>query len=338
MATKTVRLTIRVGILIGLAFVLLCVSLTPTEAGQKVEATLASVNAPAYLASRAWTLLAQKVREKTNDGLIIKPVFGGALGGMKENFEAIRAGNLEMAIASNTYLGSLYAGTMLFDLPFIFRDVEHMKHVVRGPIGQQVYGELEMKTGIKILMTGLPDGPRSAWNIRRPIRTPEDMKGLKIRVQENPIQIDSFKVLGAIPTPMAYPEIYMAAKQGVIDGAEGPPNSIKDQKAHEIGKYYSLTKQFVQPLGLGVSAKWFNALPPEYQRVMLEEGNNVRAWYDNEYARETEDALKELQQLGMQINDVADMEQFRKASAPVYDKYADRIGGWKMIQAVIDTK
>ena len=94
---------------------------------------------------------------------------------------------------------------MLFDLPFLFRDNEHMKRVVRGPIGQQVYAELERKTGIKLLMTGLPDGPRSVWNSRRAVRTPDDMKGIKLRVMQGPLLVDTFRALGAIPTPMPFP-------------------------------------------------------------------------------------------------------------------------------------
>jgi len=312
--------------------------LSLAEAGQKIEATLATVNAAAFLIVRAESLFVQKAREKTNGGVSINVVPGGAMGGMKENFEAIMAGNLEMAQVNNAFLGSLYPGTMLFDLPFVFRDNEHMKHVVRGPIGEQVYGELEKKIGMKILMTGLPDGPRSVWNSRRPVRVPDDLKGMKLRVMEGPVMVDSFRALGAIPTPMAYPEIYMAAKQGVIDGAETPPFGLIDQKAYEVAKYYSLTKHFAMPSGVGVSAKWFNALSPEYKQAILAAADEARAWYDAQFDADNAAALKEAMQRGMVVNEVADIEQFRNAVKPVYDKYAERVGGWKMIQAVLDTK
>lgn len=336
-AMKMGRATIRGG-MIALMFVLSVAWLVPAEAGQKIEATLASVNAVNIIV-KGEMLFAQKVGEKTNGNLVIKVVYGGALGGMKENFEAIMAGNLELAQVNNAFLGTLYPGTMLFDLPFIFRDNEHMKHVVRGPVGQQVYGELEKKTGIReILMTGLADGPRSVWNRRRAVRTPEDMKGMKLRVMESPLMVDTFKALGAIPTPMPFPEVYMAAKQGVIDGAETPPFGVIEMKASEIAKYYSLTKHFAMPSGVGVNAKWFNALPAEYQRAMLEAADEARAWYDAEFEAINVAALKEMKQQGMEVNEVGDFEQFRKTVKSVYDKYADRVGGWKMIQAVLDTK
>jgi TRAP-type transport system periplasmic protein len=334
---KTVRSVMWAGSL-GLAFVLVAAGLTPAEAGQRVDATLATVNAPAFLIVRAESLFAQKVREKTNGGLTINIVASGALGGQKENFEAIMAGNLEMAQFNNAILSSLYPAATLFDLPFVFRDIEHLRRVVRGPIGQQVYGEFEKRTGIKILMAGLPDGPRSVWNRRRPIRTPEDLKGLKIRVMENALMIDTFRALGAIPTPMAYTELYMAAKQGVVDGAETPPYALTDQKAPEVAKYYSLTKHFTSPSGVGVNVKWFTALSPEYKKAILEAADEARAWYDQQFEAVNIAALAEVKQLGMEVNEVEDIEQFRKAVQPVYDKYADQVGGRKMIQAAIDTK
>jgi TRAP-type C4-dicarboxylate transport system substrate-binding protein len=89
---------------------------------------------------------------------------------------------------------------------------------------------------------------------------------------------------------------------------------------------------------VGVSAKWFSALPAEYQRAVMEAADEARAWYDTEFEAVNVEALKEMKKQGVEVNDVADIEQFRKAVKPVYDKYADRVGGWKMIQAVLDTK
>lgn len=160
-----------------------------TAAAQKVEATLASVNSAAYINPRMQMLFIQKVAEKTNGQLAIKWVGSGQLGGLKENLEAVIAGNLEMCGVNNANLAPLYPNTMLFDFPFIFRDYDHMKKVVRGSIGQQVYSDLEQKTGIKLIMTGLPDGARSIWNRRRPVLSPDDVKGLKLRVMEAPLMV-----------------------------------------------------------------------------------------------------------------------------------------------------
>jgi TRAP-type transport system periplasmic protein len=312
--------------------------LASTAAAQKVDATLASVNSAAYINPRMQQLFIKKVAEKTNGQVVIKWVGSGQLGGLKENLEAIIAGNLELCGVNNANLGPLYSGTQLFDLPFIFRDYEHMKKVVRGPIGQQVYAELERRTGIKLIMTGLPDGARSIWNRTRPVRTPEDVRGLKLRVMEAPMMVDTFKTLGAIPTPMSSTEVYMAAKQGVIDGAEWGPLGMIEQKSYETAKYYTLTKHFNMPGSVGMSAKWFNSLSKDQQRAIMEAAEEARAWFDQEFDADEAKALAEVKQRGMEVIETPNMEPFRAAVKPVYDRYADKVGGWQMIQAVLDTK
>ena len=306
-------------------------------AAQKVEAALASPNNPEIILVRAMTMFASKVGEKTKGNVAVKVVHSGQLGGMKENFESIMAGNLEMAQVNNAFLANLHPATALFDLPFLFRDNEHMKKVVRGPLGQQVYADLEKKTGIRLFMTGLPDGPRSVWNRRRAVRVPDDLKGIKLRVMQGPLMVDTFKALGAIPTPMPFPEVYMAAKQGVIDGAEQPPFGVVELKANEVAKYYSLTKHFAMPSALGISVKWLNGLSKEHQQAIQDAADEARAWYDAQYAAEDAAALVEIKKRGMEINET-DIELFRAAVKPVYEKYADQVGGWKLIQAVLDTK
>ena len=307
-------------------------------AGQKIEATLAAPNGPQLITVRMEDMFVKNIAEKTHGGLVIRLVHSGQLGGTKENLEAIMAGNLEMAQVNNAFLETLYPAVMLFDLPFIFRDNDHMRRVVRGPIGQQIYGELEKKTGIRMLTPGLADGPRSIFNRKHPIRTPEDMKGLKLRVMESPIMVDTFRALGAIPTPMPVMDVYMATRQGVIDGADPPPFAVIDFKGPEVAKYYSLTKHFSMPNNIAVSAKWFDALPKEYQQAVSQAVVEMTAWHDTQFGVEEVASLAEIKKRGMEVNDVADPQAFRNAVKSVYDKYATQAGGWKMIQAVIDTK
>ncbi len=304
----------------------------------KIEATLASVNTAEYINPRMQLLFIKKVKEKTDGGLDIKWVGSGQLGGLKENLEAVMAGNLEMCGVNNANLGPLYSGTELFDLPFIFRDYEHMEHVVRGPIGEKVYGELEKTTGIKLIMTGLPDGARSVWNRVHPVNTPEDIKGLKLRVMQAPIMVDTFAELGAIPTPMSSTEVYLAAKQGVIDGAEWGPLGMVEQKSYETAKYYTLTKHFNMPGSVAVNAEWFNSLPPDYQAAIMSAADEARVWFDQTFAADEAAALAKLYKLGMVINEHPDIELFRKAVKPVYDKYAEDVGGWDLINQVINTQ
>jgi len=308
------------------------------NAQARIEATLASVNGPDYINPRMQMLFIDKVKQRTNGGLTIKWVGNGQLGGLKENLEAILAGNLEMCGVANANLGPLSPGPMLFDLPFIFRDEAHMKAVTRGPIGQQIYKDFEAKTGIKLIMTGLPDGARSIWNRQRPVRTPADVKGLKLRVMQSPLLVDAFALLGAIPAPMSSTEVYMAAKQGVIDGAEWGPLGMIEQKSYETAKYYTLTKHLNSPGSVAVGAKWFAGLSKDYQDAIMAAAEEARDWFDKTFDADEAAALIDVRKRGMEIIETPDLAPFVAAVRPVYDKYAERVGGWKMIQAVLDTK
>ena len=308
------------------------------RAQTRIEATLASVNGPDYINPRMQMVFIEKVKQRTNGGLAIKWVGNGQLGGLKENLEAIIAGNLEMCGVANANLGPLSPGPMLFDLPFVFRDYDHMKKVVRGPIGEQIYKDFEAKTGIKLIMTGLPDGARSIWNRQRPVRTPADVKGLKLRVMQSPLLVDAFALLGAIPAPMSSTEVYMAAKQGVIDGAEWGPLGMIEQKSYETAKYYTLTKHLNSPGSVAIGAKWFAGLPKTHQDAIMVSAEEARAWFDAQFDTEEAAALVDVRKRGMEIIETPDLAPFVAAVRPVYDKYADRVGGWKMIQAVLDTK
>lgn len=307
----------------------------PATAGPKITATLASVNTAEYINPKMQLLFIKKVKEKTNGGLDIQWVGSGQLGGLKENLEAIMAGNLEMCGVNNANLGPLFSETQLFDLPFIFRDYAHMRSVSRGPIGQNVYDRLEKATGIKLIMTGLPDGARSVWNRKRPVRTPADIKGLKLRVMQAPIMVATFAALGAIPTPMSSTEVYLAAKQGVIDGAEWGPAGMIQQKSYETAKYYTLTKHFNMPGSVAVNSEWFDSLPNNYQIAILVSAEEARMWFDKTFDADEEAALKQLYELGMEIIENPDTAPFREAVKPVYEEYAKAVGGWDMINAVI---
>lgn len=304
------------------------------DARAKVTATFASVNTPAYINPRMQMRFIEEVRQRSNGDIDINWVGSGQLGGLKENLEAIIAGNLEFCGVANANLGPLYAGAQLFDLPFLFRTTDDMVRVTRGPIGQEIWDGVEKKTGIKLIMAGLPDGARSIWNSKRPVHTPADVKGLKIRVIQAPMMIDTFVALGAIPAPMASTEVYMAARQGVIDGAEWSPLGMIEQKSYEEAKYYTLTEHLNSPGSVAMSAAWFNALSPEQQQIILTAADHARSWFDENFAKEEAAALVAVKQKGMEVIEHPDKQPFIDAVKPVYDKYAAQVGGVDKIKAV----
>jgi tripartite ATP-independent transporter DctP family solute receptor len=310
----------------------------PAASRAQIKATFASVNSPDYINPRMQMRFINEVKERTHGGIVIAWVGSGQLGGLKENLEAIIAGNLEFCGVANANLGPLYPPAMLFDLPFIFRDTAHMVKVTRGPIGQEVWDGLEKKTGIKLIMTGLPDGARSVWNSKHPVVTPADLKGLKLRVMQAPMMVDMFAQMGAIPAPLASTEVYMAARQGVIDGAEWGPLGMIEQKSYEEAKYYTLTQHLNSPGSVAMSARWFYALSPENQEIIQSAADHARQWFDETFATDEAKALADLHTKGMEIIEHPDPAPFQAAVKPVYDKYADQVGGWAKIKAVQDAK
>jgi tripartite ATP-independent transporter DctP family solute receptor len=300
------------------------------------RATFASVNTAAYINPRMQLRFIEEVRTRTNGELDINWVGSGQLGGIKENLEAIIVGNLEFCGVANSNLGPLYPPAQLFDLPFLFRDTAHMVKVVRGPIGEAIWRGVEAKTGIKLIMTGLPDGARSVWNSKRPVRTPADIKGLKLRVMQAPMMIDTFVALGAIPAPMASTDVYMAARQGVIDGAEWGPLGMIEQKSYEEAKYYTLTQHLNPPGSVAMSAAWYNTLPRSQQEIILGAADHARDWFDATFAKEENEALAMVKAKGVEVIEHPDLAPFIAAVKPVYEKYASQVGGWDTIKAVME--
>ena len=124
----------------------------------------------------------------------------------------------------------------------------------------------------------------------------------------------------------------------MIDGAEWGPLGMVEQKSYETAKYYTLTKHFNMPGSVAVNSEWFNGLPPDYQNAMMEAADEARVWFDETFDADEAGALAKLYDLGMEINENPDIDPFREAVRPVYDKYAEDVGGWDLINEVIATQ
>jgi tripartite ATP-independent transporter DctP family solute receptor len=231
-------------------------------------------------------------------------------------------GSIEMAQVSTGPIAAFVPEFDLFSLPYLFEDAEHFVRVIEGPVGERFFALLEDR-GIKGL-AWFDNGYRNVFNARRPVRTPEDMAGLKIRVMESPLMVDTINAMGGSATPMAYGELYTALQQGVLDGAENAPGNVLNDKFFEVADYYSLTHHFRPPGVVAISLQVWNRLTPEQQAVLVEEAQALQA-YEIELTQEVEqEALAELEAAGMQINEV-DREAFRAAVQPIHDGFAERV-------------
>src|SRR5690606_7951511 len=181
-----------------------------------------------------------------------------ALGGEREVIEGLQLGTIDLAIVSTGATLNFVPQTGVFDIPFLFRDLAHARKVLDGDIGQKMLEEFP-KRGIVALAWG-EQGFRHLTNNVRPVKTPEDAKGLKVRTTENPIHIAAFREIGILATPMAWPEVATALQQGTIDGQENPLSVIVSAKLPQLQKYLTLTAHVYGPALVLMSPNVYNGL------------------------------------------------------------------------------
>ncbi len=264
--------------------------------------------------------------KRTKGRLKVNVFTDSQVGDDNQMMSALQSGTLEMTYPSTSPAASIVPQLSLFDLPFLFPTPEAADKVLDGPIGQKMLDGFK-GSGIKALAFS-ENGYRELTNDKRPVTSPADVKGLAVRVMENPIQVDIWKALGANPTSMAFGEVFSALQQGVVDGQENPWNTILTSKFYEVQKYASDTRHVYSPFIIMISEKFFNGLSPQDQEIVQQAAYAARD-YERTVSREFSDyAKQQLKAKGMKINDLtpAQLADFRKAVQPVYDRWAPKVG------------
>lgn len=289
-----------------------------------------SVTAPYHLGAQKFIGI---LTQKTGDRFEVQVFPNKQLGSERSLVEQLQIGTVDLVVTSTGPLGGFVPQMLVVDLPFLFRDTEHVDHVFEGPIGESLLGKLE-GAGIKGLAFW-ENGFRNLTNSRRPVQKPGDCKGLIIRTMENEVHLASFRFLGANPTPMAWGEALTALKQGTIDGQENPLNIIYTHGIYDFQKYLALTAHFYSPALLLMNRKAFESLSPEEQKAFLEAAQQAGR-FEKEHIRENEaQTLKSLEGLGMGVTR-PERGLFRDAMAPVYEKYQSRFGK-DLIREILNT-
>ena len=278
----------------------------------------------------------QEEMARLSDGKVTVEIHGGgALGGERDLVEGVQLGTVDMTIISSGPLGNFVPESNVFDFPFLFRSFEHADKIVTGEIGQKIDVALE-NIGIKPISWAL-NGYRHMLNSVRPIRHPDDLKGLKVRTMENRIHMEAFKAFGADPTPMSGTELYTALQQGVVDGMESPLMWIVPSRFHEVQPYMSLSFHFYSPSPVLMNKAAFDAYPQEVQDAVMEAGELAKQ-HQIAFVEEIEDVLiKEAADYGTEIirPEDFDTEAFVEASKPLYEAFEDEYGALiRQIQSI----
>ena len=303
-----------------------CVGLADGDRGntRRVVLKLGTETAVSSPETRGAQKLADLVKEKSAGSLIIEVYENARLGTMKERGEAMRAGNVDMGTSSVGFLASYVPVLGIFDLPYLYKDKAHELRVFDSETGQDIDKKLQAK-GLRVLCY-FDAGARHITNNRRPIQTPADLKGLRIRVPQSEASVEGFKALGTIPTPMAFGEVYLALKQNVVEGQENPLSLILYNQFYEVQKYLSLTHHQFLIQVLTISEKTWHKLSPQQQEILLEAAREAQAYQRKIEVDEEKKLLTALQSKGITINTVENLESFASLTAPVRATYIRRLG------------
>ncbi len=269
-------------------------------------------------------VFAKEVEKGTNGRIKIQNFYSAALGSERESIEAVQLGTQELTFTSTGPVPNFVPETRILDIPFLFRDKNHARAVLDGPIGQDLLKTFDAK-GMKALAWG-ENGVRHMTNSKRAVNSPDDLKGLKMRTMENPVHVAAYKGFGIVTTPMAFAEVFTALQQGTVDGQENPLSVIMAAKFDQVQKHLTLTGHVYSPCVMLMSKAAYDKLSPADQQVFL---NAAKEAVKANRARVDEDDAKgvaELRSKGMSVVENVDKARFQAALAPVYAQFESQFG------------
>ena len=284
-----------------------------------LDIKFADVHPAGYPTVVAEQNMGKKLEEGSNGELKFKMFAGGVLGSEKEVIEQAQIGAVQMARVSLGIVGPVVPDVNVFNMPFVFRDHAHMRKVIDGEIGQEILDKITNSEFNLVALAWMDGGTRSLYT-KKPVRSLEDLKGMKIRVQGNPLFIDMMNAMGGNGIAMDTGEIFSALHTGVIDGAENNPPTLLEHNHYQNAKYYTLTGHLILPEPVVMSKTTWNKLTPEQQvlvkKVAREAQMEERALWDAKSAASEE----KLKAAGVEFITV-DKKPFFEATASVREKY-----------------
>ena len=270
---------------------------------------------------------AKQVGEKTKGRVKVDVHIANALAkGEGAHLEGVQLGTIDVAAIGSAPVGGMFEPLyQALDLPFLWSTREQVWKVMDGPLGQELLKKMEAKN-LKAFCFGGGWGFRNMMSNKRAVVTPEDMKGQTIRVQESPTYVAMMKAMGANPVPMPYVEVYLAMKQGTIDGMELPSFTLTSDKFQEVTKYYSLTRHSYPPIAYFMNLKRYQSLAPDLQKVVgdsMQQACAAHRRYEVEKEKQDLDVMKKA---GTQVNEVKDLKAFQALMKPVYASVEQQVG------------
>jgi tripartite ATP-independent transporter DctP family solute receptor len=278
-----------------------------------------NIHVAGYPNTVAMDKFAELLKEKSGGKMTLKMYHSGTLGSQPDAIEQVRLGGLEIGNFNLGPLGPIVPEANVVSLPFIFKDTDHMWRVLDGKAGD-IINEGMTKFGL-VPLAWYAAGARSFYNSKKPIKTPADVVGMKVRVMNNDLYSGMISALGGNPSPMAFAEVYQSLKTGVVDGAENNWPSYESTGHYEVARFYSNSQHLIIPETLCINADVYKALSADDQKI-LKEAAQESALLQRDLWKEREKASeKKVLAGGVKLNQIPDKSAFQAAMKPVYDKY-----------------
>lgn len=261
---------------------------------------------------------AELVAEKTDGRISLEMYNSGTLGSQPDAIEQVRIGALEVGNFNLGPIGPIAPAANVVSLPFIFKDEDHMHRVLDGEGGKAI-AEGMAEQGL-VVLAWYDAGARSFYNTKKPIATPADVEGMKVRVMNNDLYSGMIEQLGGNPSPMAFAEVYQSLKTGVVDGAENNWPSYVTTNHYKVARHYTLTEHTMIPEVLVMSRKAWDALSPEDQKIFKDAARESSNYMNLQWRAWEERAREEARSAGNQIIELIDRAPFEAAMKPIYDE------------------
>jgi len=304
------------------AIVMIAVALT-VPAFAKTVLKLGHIAEVSHPYAQGADYFAKLVAEKSGGDMEVQVFPSSQLGSQKDMTEGLIYGTIDMVLTGTADLGQFQPKMSLFDLPFLFKDRKHAYRAL-DTVGMELGKELEPR-GLKLLGY-MENGIRHLTNNVRPVKTPADMDGLKIRVMSNKIYIETIKGLGASPTPMAFGELYSAMQQGTVDGQENPSAHIYTKRFFEVQKYASLTAHAYAPEPVLISMITWSRLNDAQKKIVQDAATEAIAWQRELSTKQDNEYWDKIKATGkMEVIEV-DRKPFMEATLPVWKEFAGTVG------------
>lgn len=278
-----------------------------------------NIHVDGYPNTVAMDKFADLLAEKTNGEITLKMFHGGTLGSQPDAIEQVRLGGLEIGNFNLGPVGPIAPEANVVSLPFIFKDVPHMFRVLEGEGGEAIAKGMTAK-GL-VPLAWYDAGARSFYNAGKPINSPADVTGMKVRVMNNDLYSGMISQLGGNPSPMAFAEVYQALKTGVVDGAENNWPSYESTGHYEVAGHYSLSQHLIIPECVCINADVYNALSDDMKAAVKEAAMESAVLQRQLWAEREAKSREKVEASGVKVNEIADKGPFQDAMGPVYESY-----------------